>query len=337
MEGPGSSNVVSRKRFGQFAWALLIYDLATILWGATVRATGSGDGCGSNWPACGNDGGALFPHGGKVATLIEHTHRFTSELIGLLVVVLVVWGFRAFPQSHPVRRNALLTLFFVTTEALLGAYLVKHGLVAHNQSPERAVWMSLHLVNTLLLTGAITLTAWQSLNPQPIRWRGSGMAGIALAVGLVLTLILCVSGAISALGGTLFPVTSLAEGLRLDLSPTSHALIRLRFWHPFIALSVFVYALTLTGIVARARPQAHTAPFQHLLAILFASELVLGLTNLLLHAPLLMQLVHLLFADLVWIGMVLLTASALAEPQTAAATLPQREAKPMQSGAIVGL
>lgn len=327
---------MSRKRFAQFAWALLIYNLATILWGATVRATGSGDGCGSNWPACGNDGGALFPHGGKMATLIEHTHRFTSELIGLLVVALVIWGFRAFPKGHPVRRNVLVTFGFVIIEALLGAYLVKHGLVAHNQSPERGVWMSLHLVNTLLLTGALTLTARRATHAEPFHWDLRRTSHLALVVGLILTLILCVSGAISALGGTLFPVTSLAEGLRMDLSPTSHVLIRLRFWHPFIAATVGTYTLLLAGIVLKQEPDQSAARYARHLVALFAAQLIFGLSNLVLHAPLAMQLGHLLLADIVWINLVLLTAAVVAQSDPVVVALPNRNAEPIQSGVIAG-
>ena len=138
------------------------------------------------------------------------------------------------------------------------------------------------------------------------------MRAVLLVIGLLGVLVLGVSGAVTALGDTLFPSASLAEGLRQDFSPTAHLLIRLRVFHPAIAISVALY-LVLVVIWLYSLPQNSTAKrFSLLLVILLVIQLVAGVINVALLAPVWMQLVHLLLADLVWIALVLLTASALA-------------------------
>src|ERR1700732_3618630 len=96
----------------RFAWAVVWYNVLVILWGALVRATGSGAGCGNHWPLC---SGEVVPQTPALATLIEFTHRATSGIDVVLVAVLVVWAFRAFPRRHPARRGATLSGFFLAT------------------------------------------------------------------------------------------------------------------------------------------------------------------------------------------------------------------------------
>jgi cytochrome c oxidase assembly protein subunit 15 len=114
-------------RYAIYAWAVLAYNLLVILWGAFVRASGSGAGCGSHWPLC---NGEVV----RVATLIEFSHRMTTGLAGLLVIGLVVWAFRAFPRRSTVRLGAALSLAFIIIEGLVGALQVRQGLPAQNDS-----------------------------------------------------------------------------------------------------------------------------------------------------------------------------------------------------------
>lgn len=127
------------RRFAIFSWSVLVYNLGIILWGAFVRASGSGAGCGSHWPLC---NGEVIPRSPTVQTLIEFSHRLTSGVALILVVALTVAAFRAFPKRHIVRRGALFSLFFMLTEALVGAGLVLFSLVADNASIARAMFMS---------------------------------------------------------------------------------------------------------------------------------------------------------------------------------------------------
>src|ERR1700682_2434048 len=109
------------KPFARYAWAVVAYNVAVVLWGAYVRATGSGAGCGNHWPLC---NGAALPVSPSLGTIIEFTHRATSGIDLALVALLVVWAFRAFARGHPVRLGATLSAIFLMSEALLGAALV---------------------------------------------------------------------------------------------------------------------------------------------------------------------------------------------------------------------
>ncbi|HEX6288865.1 MAG TPA: COX15/CtaA family protein [Herpetosiphonaceae bacterium] len=312
-------------RLATYAWTVLAYNLAIILWGAYVRASGSGAGCGSHWPLC---NGEIIPRNPQIETLIEFTHRLSSGLALIMVLALLIWAFRASPLGHPVRLGAFLSTFFIITEALVGAGLVLFMLVADNASMARALFMAVHLLNTFLLLGALTLTAWWASGGQAIRLRGQGTVALLLGAGIVGMLVLGVSGAITALGDTLFPASSLAEGLRQDFSPTAHLLLRLRVLHPTIAVGLGMYLLFAASCVSVLRPNVQTRRFARMIVALFVAQLAAGLVNVLLLAPIWMQLVHLLLADLVWIALILLAATALAgeaEQAPAIQSLPQRE------------
>ena len=121
-----------------------------------------------------------------------------------------------------------------------------------------------------------------------------------------------VSGAITALGDTLFPTASLIEGIRQDINPSAHFLIRLRVWHPLIAISVGLYLIFLAGLLAFLYDNLRVKRFAGVLIALFILQLGAGLFNLLLLVPVWMQIVHLLLADLVWITLVLFAAVVFA-------------------------
>jgi heme A synthase len=296
-------------RFAVYAWGVVAYNLFVILWGAYVRASGSGAGCGSHWPLC---NGEVLPQSPQVATLIELTHRLTSGLSLLLIIGLMVWAYRAFPKKHPVRLGALLSLIFILTEALIGAGLVLFELVADNASIARAMFMSVHLINTFTLLAFLVLTAWWASGGQPVRLRGQGIILWLFALALTGTLVLAVSGAVAALGDTLFPSNSLAEGLNQDFSPTAHLLIRLRLLHPVLALTVGVVVVLIAGTASFLRPGRWVRRWTWLVTGLVVMQLGAGLLNVALLAPIWLQLVHLLLADLLWFALVLLMASALA-------------------------
>lgn len=305
-------------RFSRYAWLTLAYNIGVILWGAVVRATGSGAGCGSHWPLC---NGEVVPRAPRVETIIELSHRLTSGIALLLVVGLVVWAFRARPPGHAARRAAVFSLIFMLSEAAVGAGLVLFELVADNQSMARALFMATHLVNTFFLLGAMTLTAWFASGGAPFRLRGRGGFGGLVTLGLVGLLLASVSGAVAALGDTLFPSESLAEALREDLSPTAHALIRLRIFHPLISIAAGLFAASVALQMKKHELGERTRRFALRTLALAGIQLLAGLVNVLLLAPVWMQVVHLLLADLLWISYILLGACALAalEDETGAA------------------
>lgn len=290
--------------FARFAWAVLAYNLAVILWGAFVRATGAGAGCGNHWPLC---NGSILQHSPTLNTVIEFTHRITSGLDLLLVALLVVWGFRAFPPQHPVRRGTTLSAVFLMSEAILGASLVLLEHVAKNQSSARAWSLSAHLINTLTLVACLTLTAWWASGHPGVHLAGRPAKLAALSLGLVM--LLGVSGAIAALGDTLFPSRSLAEGLARDLDPAASIFVRLRIFHPAIAAVTAIWLAFYAGSVGGSRADLRRR--SHLVLVLLGAQLAAGIANLLLSAPVWMQIVHLLLGDLLWVALVIFCAGIL--------------------------
>ena len=297
-------------RFAKWAWAVLVYNLAVILWGAYVRASGSGAGCGSHWPLC---NGQVIPRTPQVETMIEFAHRLSSGLALLLVVMMLIWAFRHYPKGHPVRRGAGFSMFFMLTEALVGAGLVLFELVANNTSTVRALAIAIHLVNTFVLLAALTLTAWWASGGRSVQLKRQGGLGWALGIAFLSVLVLGASGAITALGDTLFPASALTEGLQQDLSSTAHFLVRLRLFHPLIAVSVGVYVVLVLGFVNTRRPNLLAKQISRIFVVLYFVQLASGALNVLLLAPIWMQLWHLFLSDLLWITLVLFAAAAFAQ------------------------
>lgn len=299
-----------RTRFRNFSWIALGLTLAVIVGGGFVRATGSGAGCGSHWPLC---NGEVVPLAGNVKTLIEYSHRITSGVVMVLSVVQLVWARRLFAPGHRVRRAASFSLFFMMTEALVGAGLVLFEYVADNASLARAVWMGAHLLNTFLLVAAMTITAHWAHRDEPLQTHGRTGSKTLLALGYLGLLAVGITGAIAALGDTLFPATSLAEGLAHDFSPTAHFLVRLRVTHPLLALGTGAYLLVLAHFFAqRGKAMRRAAQVVQASVIL---QVAAGFVNLLLLAPVSMQMVHLVLADVVWIAFVLFGLTALENAQ----------------------
>lgn len=295
-------------RFSKYAWLVVGYNLLVIMWGAYVRASGSGAGCGSHWPLC---NGEVVPRTPTMATIVEFSHRLTSGLALLMVIGLVIYAWRAYEKRHHVRLLAALSLFFMLTEALVGAGLVLFEYVALNKSVARAWWMGAHLLNTFILLACLTITAWVATTGERLKLAGQGRLRLLCLLTILATLLVGVSGAISALGATLFPVTSVAEGLREDLSPTAHILVRLRIYHPIIA-SVVSTLLVVTAVAVRLwRPGRWTLNFSRYLIALVTIQFALGLVNLLLHAPIPLQIIHLLLSDLIWMALILLIWSGM--------------------------
>jgi heme A synthase len=303
-------NILTR-RLAVYAWAVAAFNLLVIVWGAYVRASASGDGCGNHWPLCNGD---VIPASPLVKTLVEFAHRATSGVALLLVVGLVFAAFRVRPKGDRVRRGAVAALVFISFEALIGAALVKFRLVAGDDSAARAFVMSLHLVNTFMLLGSLALTAWWAGGGERLRLRGQGSVGTLFSFALAGVVLIAVSGAVTALGDTLFPARTLSEGLRQDLSPTAHFLMRLRVLHPALAVVGGCFAVMAASYVGNfMRPTRAVKRLNSMLGALFVLQIALGIANVTMLAPAWLQLAHLLVADLFWITLVLVAAAALSE------------------------
>jgi heme A synthase len=207
---------------------------------------------------------------------------------------------------------------------------VRLGLTADNASAARAVVGSIHLANTFVMLAAMTLTAWWASGGASLQLRRQGLLGWVFALGLLGVLLVGASGAITALGDTLFPSESLAEGLQADFSPGAHFLIQLRVIHPILAVLVGVYSIVAGRLAAAWRPSVATRRLSWMLIALFGAQLLIGVVNVALLAPIFMQIIHLFMADLVWIALVLAAAAALGAPAAthATATVAERALRP---------
>lgn len=311
-------------RYAIFSWSTLGYVLLVIVWGAYVRATGSGAGCGSHWPLC---NGEVMPRAPQVETMIEYTHRITSGISMLLVVGMVIWARRIYPARHLVRRGAAASLILMIVEALLGAGLVIFGLVADDDSIARAIAMALHLVNTFLLVGAITLTCWWASGGKAPRLRGQGLAAGLLGIGVVAFVILGMSGAVTALGDTLFDAIPMWEAHALGIT---HWLLPLRIYHPMIAIGVSLYLIVVAAfLTSRYEGRAVRNLSTGMIGLLLI-QVAAGFLNVFLRAPVWLQGVHLLLADLIWIVLILLSTDLLSS-EPAQAAVRRRQPEPVSS------
>lgn len=299
----------------RFAWGVLAYFIAVILWGTLVRATGSGAGCGDHWPLC---NGTVVQHSPRLDTIIEFTHRITSGLSFFAAVGLLIWTFKATRRGHLARAAAVASVAFTLVEAILGALLVKLGLTAQSQSPLRAPYLALHLTNTLLLLAALTLTAHMLS-----RRKGYQRGGICIVApwgalaGILTVLVVGVTGSLAALGDTLFPASSLTSALAQDFSPTSGWLVRWRWTHPTIAFLASIFLIWL--LVRAAQRSAHwdNRSLSALVLLLLAAQYGLGVLDVALLAPLWLQVAHLLGADVLWAALIVLTARLTLQPAQA--------------------
>ncbi|MDE3187011.1 MAG: COX15/CtaA family protein [Acidobacteriota bacterium] len=296
----------------RFAWAVLAYFIAVILWGTLVRATGSGAGCGDHWPLC---NGTVMQHSPRVDTIIEFTHRLTSGLSFFLAVGLLVWTFAGTVRGHLARSMAVATVAFTLVEAILGALLVKLGLTAQSHSPLRAPYLALHLTNTLLLLAALTLTAHMlSRKLGYLRNTVRLVAPFGAVLGVFILLMVGVTGSLAALGDTLFPATSLGSALAQDFSAGSGWLVRWRWTHPTVAFLSSVFLIWLLVRAAQRTAYWDNRLLSAVVLLLLAAQYVLGVLDVFLLAPVWLQVAHLLGADTLWAALVVLTARLTLQP-----------------------
>ena len=296
---------MTKQRLSTAWWGVLILTEFVILWGAVVRATGSGAGCGANWPSC---NGEIIPLGSSTETLIEFTHRATSG-IALLAIVGLWWVGRNVLEGLAARA-ARWSVVFIVVEAIIGAGLVLFEWTGTDESVARAVAIAVHLSNTLLLLGALTLTAYHANRSDQAATQLRTPA--LLKVALTAVLIVAAAGAVTALGDTLFPAETLTDGLRQDLSGSSSFLVNLRVIHPVLAVVVAGFVIWVTQRFRKSAPGIAT-----MVIAVVGLQVLAGFVNIALLAPVWMQVVHLLLADVLWVAMVLFTVTVARAPTEA--------------------
>jgi heme a synthase len=308
------------------AWTALTYNVLVILWGAFVRISGSGAGCGEHWPLC---NGVAVPVSPTLHTVIEFSHRLTSGISGVFAVLLLVLALFRSPRGHPVRLGAVLSLLLIVFEGLVGGVQVLLGLTAASTNPARGFVQGVHLANTFLLLGALLLTAvWASGGPK-VRLRGQGVLGWASAGAVICMLVLGMAGAVTALGDLLFTPTGMTplDTVRVDFSLQASIIQNLRVVHPVMALGVSAFLIWFAGWVGTRQGQTsaalHPQLWKTVLYAVIGIQVLTGVLNVLLKAPGWMQIVHLLFACAMWLGVVMLCyAAMLAQPAAKPSALP---------------
>ena len=304
-----------KKYFHKFCLAVLFLALFVILWGAWVRFSHSGDGCGMNWPLCHSE---WIPESDSSKTWVEWFHRVSSSIFGIFVLFLVFFSFKYFPKKHKVRFWSLMTLVFTISEAFIGALLVLKGLTGQNTSGLRLVILNAHLLNSLFLTASLVFCLRYSSGAVFIPFKKIGsLAGLYFFIAL--------TGSIASLSNTLFPSSSLKEGWLMDFDENSPWIVHLRLWHPVTAVlvggAVLFYLLwSLTGqnylIQLKELCKNKKSIFfklkelincnrQFLLIFLLFLGLFTGGVTLLTLSPLMMKMIHLLTAYLIWIFILL--------------------------------
>jgi len=305
--GHFSTSEIGRVSLARFAWFVVAYNVAVIVWGAYVRATGSGAGCGSHWPLC---NGQFLPTTPQTHTIIEFTHRVTSGLSLVLVAILLIWCWRRTGKGGWARYSAVAAAMLLFNEAFLGALLVLFDHVGGlDRSATHALFLCLHFGNTLLLLAALALTAsWLSSHDRSFGFIPNLYRTTATVLGLVSVMVIGMAGSLASLGDTLFPAASLRNGFLQDFSSSTPTLLRLRVLHPIAAIIGSIYVFWLVHRYWRKQERSAWAP---LVTITLFVQIALGAVNVVLLAPVWLQMTHLLVAEIFWILLVLASADQL--------------------------
>lgn len=310
---------IKPNKFAKYVWFVLAYNLLVILWGVFLRASLSGDGCGEHWLTC---GGEVIPSAPELKTQIEFFHRITSSLAGIFVIGLLISSIVKYVREKSGQNNLLLkmsilSLIFIIIEGVVGGLLVLTGNTAANWTPARPFWMAAHLVNTFTLIAVLALTAWFGSGGKSFSFlKAERKPLILIAIATIGIFIIGMSGSIAALSSMIFPSSTLAEGIAKDFSSSSHYILQLRPLHPLFAVGFGLFLAFLAAWLRKKGNGDHSiTKWANVLTILLGLQLMAGMITLIFLAPILLQLLHLLLADLIWISFVLLVASFLSKQQ----------------------
>lgn len=300
--------------FAKYARFALGYNVLVIVWGVFLRASKSGDGCGEHWLTC---HGELIPSAPQFKTIIEFSHRMTTAIDGIVMLILVAWAIRIWYGSRTLQTKQVLygavgSLFFVITEAAVGAGLVLTGNTAEAVTDARPLWAIGHLVNTFILLAFLTMTAWFATRERRISLRIDKRTVSLILLAVAGLLFVGMSGSLAALSNMLFPSETLAEGVVKDFSGTSNIILRLRLSHPILSVLTGVYLIFLAGwLKAKSNNTPTVTRWSNVVSLLVIGQVIFGAATLLTLGPIVMQLGHLLLADFVWVAFVLLAANYL--------------------------
>jgi heme a synthase len=113
-----------RRSLKWLAVATTIGMIFILIGGALVTKTGSGMGCGRSWPLC---NGKFLPLEITPELVIELAHRLVSGVVGIMVLILSIWSWKAIGHIRETKFLSFLSFFFLVLQALIGAAAVKWG------------------------------------------------------------------------------------------------------------------------------------------------------------------------------------------------------------------
>jgi heme o synthase len=322
-------------RFAKFAWAVLLYNLLVVAWGVFVRVSKSGDGCGSRWPLC---DGTHQPLMGDMGRMVELSHRVSTTLCGVLALILLVWAFRRYAPGHLARKASAVAFGLTVFEGLIGAALVKFGLVTTNDSVLRAFVMMLHVNSTFFLVAALTI-AWLAASDEReggirLDFKGQSAVGWPMTTAFLGLMLLGVTGAISALGHQLRPTQNVIQEA---MSPTAFWMVKIQPLHPLLAVSVGLYLILSAGLITHLRPDPRVRLAAAWVVGLYLFQMAVGALNILLKAPVPMQMFHLVMADINFMSLAALSVFAFARGVERVEARPASETPaPLRGRALLG-
>jgi len=209
------------RRLQTLAWTAAACTYLLILLGAIVRITGSGLGCGHDWPLC---DGHLFPPLNDLLAVIEWSHRLLAALVSVLVLALGGLGWRGAGSLEPGARGAAYTaLVLLIIQVLLGAVTVKTGLTP--------VLVILHLATAMLLLASLIAAARAPWLPAPSSRLLLGLTLVTVLFGALTANL----GATAACGG--FP---LCNG---QIIPRAGPLAAIQWTHRLLAYTLLAVVI----------------------------------------------------------------------------------------------
>ena len=288
-----STNTILTYRI--FAWFVLLLTILVIISGDIVQITGSGAGCGESWPKCNNE---LLPDVTNKNTIIEFIHRILTTIVGFCIIALALFARILLGKNHFCTKATYTAIFFLVTEILIGAMLVRFGWVEFDMSWGRVIVDSLHVLNTFFLVATLASSTQYKSGTYLSNYLKNTRT---LIIAVIIFLIIAVTGALN----------SLADLLYIESMPASQKnniynfLISVRALHPFIAITG---GITIAYIFLTFSDRLLAIYQKKLIIIILATigvQFFIGILNIFLMTPLIIQIIHLVLANILWISIVL--------------------------------
>ncbi|MGQ0643460.1 MAG: COX15/CtaA family protein [Gemmatimonadaceae bacterium] len=287
----------------RLGWVALVLAFGQIVFGAIVRITGSGMGCGDSWPQC---AGQWLPPLDRRDLVIEVTHRYIAAALTLVIVLLTAVAFvrrqlAGVGGPGGVLRPTLLAAMLVVVAALFGAATVKLEL-----TNKGVIVTHLAIAMTLLAVLLVVIDRTRDAVPSSVSIQPRTLRATYAAVVLVfLTLVLGaltahVPGANTACGG--FP---LCNGSFVPTAAIQHA----QYTHRVLALLVVLHVAALAVGVTRRKETPLVAATRLTLAAV-ALQIVIAALLVELNLPLILRSLHEAVGTLIWLLVVWLTVVA---------------------------